>query len=184
MKRVTFSGEHKDIDEIIQFYNLCYDAIYSYKKQLVDTDRIPEEFIGLTKEEFELLFEKKLKDMDRMFSLELLSSIEANFRMDYLNRVYNRKKDSLSRTLREIFKEKSPRVSLEENILENWKSEYPAFKKYLSDYKGAIKYRNWLAHGRYWTPKLPKYDVFEVYTICRNMKEILINIERNRLLYE
>lgn len=40
----------------------------------------------------------------------------------------------------------------------------------VSDLKDAFKYRHWLAHGRYWEPKLGrKYDYFSVFTLAQTV---------------
>jgi hypothetical protein len=40
-------------------------------------------------------------------------------------------------------------------------------KVVLSEYKSAMKYRHWLAHGRYWEPKFSKkYDFDSIYILA------------------
>jgi hypothetical protein len=42
--------------------------------------------------------------------------------------------------------------------------------KVIGDLKGAFKYRHWLAHGRYWEPKLgQKYDYYSVYILAESI---------------
>jgi hypothetical protein len=57
--------------------------------------------------------------------------VEAKLRIEYLARVYNRKKDNLSRIFRSIYKERATLVSLDEDILENWKNQSPEAKNTL-----------------------------------------------------
>ena len=56
-----------------------------------------------------LLFEKVLSYVD----LTILSSLEASFRIDYLLRCYNKKKDKISRRFRDIHNDKGSRISLD-----------------------------------------------------------------------
>jgi hypothetical protein len=59
-------------------------------------------------------------------------------------------------------------ISFEEDILQGWRSYFPADKAVLSQLKGAFNYRHWFAHGRYYTPKLgQKYDFFLVYGLAQ-----------------
>lgn len=171
-RRVTFSGEHKEIEDIIGLYYLNKDAILAYKKQIHKGTLIPkEELVGYTSDELDYYFTGKIGEFETLISLDMLSSVEAKLKMDYLTRVYNRNKDSLSRNFQAIYREKFDRVSLKEDILENWQQAYPDSKKYINEYKSALRFRNWLAHGSYWNPKLKKskYDILTVYSICNGL---------------
>jgi hypothetical protein len=100
-------------------------------------------------------------------TLSLLSAIEASLRIDYLNRVYRREKDNLSRIFRKIHQKKGNKASLEEDILSSWKTCHPEYKNIFSDILGALKYRHWLAHGRYWRPKFGRqYDFYSISIIA------------------
>ncbi len=58
-------------------------------------------------------------------------------------------------------------MSLEDEILNSWKCCSSASDKLIGDLKGAFKFRHWLAHGRYWEPKLgQKYDYESVYVLA------------------
>lgn len=173
-RRITFSGEHKNLEDIIDFYNLCKHTLLKYKENIKKGLELPEELIGYTPEELDQYFRNKIKELENLTCFDLLSAVEAKLRIDYLTRVYNRKKDNLSKIFRSIYKERAARASLDEDILENWKKQYPQAKKYISDYISALNYRHWLAHGRYWNPKLGKnYDLSTVYTICNNLVDSL-----------
>jgi len=46
-----------------------------------------------------------------------------------------------------------------DDILEGWKRYTSASSSLIGDLRGAFKFRHWLAHGRYWTPRFGrKYD--------------------------
>ena len=42
------------------------------------------------------------------------------------------------------------KIKFDSEILETWVSQRSGCKKAIGDFRGAWKYRNWLAHGRYW----------------------------------
>jgi hypothetical protein len=59
--------------------------------------------------------------------------------------------------------------------LDLWKQEFPTQKLLLGELKGALNYRHWLAHGRYWEPKLGrKYDYESLYLLVQT---VLLNFE-------
>ncbi|MGX5188164.1 hypothetical protein ACWKT5_37085 [Streptomyces avermitilis] len=63
---------------------------------------------------------------------------------------------------------------LEVDILENWKAYRHDRKAVFSALLSALNYRHWMAHGRYWKPRLDrKYDFNTVYTACYAVDEIL-----------
>ena len=105
----------------------------------------------------------RLAELDRNTTMSLLAA-EAAFRIDYLQRCYQRKKDWVSRQVSgNLQREKGSRVSLEDEIFEVWKSNTSGSNKLISDLRGAFKFRHWMAHGRYWTPKLgQKYDYLSI----------------------
>jgi hypothetical protein len=73
----------------------------------------------------------------------------------------------VSRQFWEIYKEKETRASLEDDIFEVWKNNTTGSTKLIGDLRGAFKFRHWMAHGRYWTPKLSqKYDYLSVYPLA------------------
>ena len=121
----------------------------------------------MPKDEIDTLKISYLKELDYSASLKLLTSIEASFRIDFGERVYTRKRDPFSRALRELHKTKGNKASLEDDIFETWKM-HTDYGRIISELKGAFKFRHWLAHGRYWTPKLGRsYDYFDVATIAQ-----------------
>ena len=52
-----------------------------------------------------------------LVSFSILSALEAAFRIDYLTRCNQKKEDSLSKKMREIYQNKENCVSLEKTIL-------------------------------------------------------------------
>lgn len=106
--------------------------------------------------------------------MTVLTKMEASFRIDYLVRCRQKKKDDLSRGFREVYKAKAHKVSLENDILKAWKNVCPVTKKLMDDLGGALRYRHWVAHGRYWVPKFAsKYDFVSVYSLAEEILKTL-----------
>ena len=169
-ERVTFSDENLDLAEISQNYNDINESVRSYFFPSVASASI--RFSGYTFQEIELEMETLLLEHERSTSLNILAAIEAAFRVDFLQRCYRKRKDDLSRVLRDIYSEKGPRASLEEDILQAWKERTSVSPQIISSVRGAFKYRHWLAHGRYWVPKLGhKYDYDGLYILAEAIFE-------------
>jgi hypothetical protein len=100
-------------------------------------------------------------------SLAMLTSIEAAFRQDYEVRCRRRLKDELSRDFCTIYKRKQFSVSLEKDLFDAWAKHEPQEHQLIGDLSGAFRFRHWLAHGRYWPPKLGrKYDFDYLYRLA------------------
>jgi hypothetical protein len=61
------------------------------------------------------------------------------------------------------------KVALEADVLEAWRIHSTVPNQVVADLKGVFKYRHWLAHGRYWTPKFAqkKYGFRDIYTLAQ-----------------
>lgn len=110
---------------------------------------------------------ERVEEADLTSSLTILASIEATFRIDYLKRCYRRGKDPVSRAFRDIYREKQQYASLEDEIFEAWIDNSSGSRSIIGELRGAFKFRRWLAHGRYWTPKLGRrYDFSDLFTLA------------------
>lgn len=164
--RVSFSGEHLGLTALARDHTDTEQSVRSYFLSAPSPIRFP----GYTMNEVRAEMEGLLSEHDRRSALALLAALEASFRIDYLQRRYRREKDPLSRSLRAIFGRKEERASLEEDILGAWKdySNIPSARVIVQELRGALKYRHWLAHGRYWVPKLgQKYDYQGIYILAQ-----------------
>jgi hypothetical protein len=127
-------------------------------------------FIGMSMHEVSDLLALRLDESDRRSSLVLLTSLEASFRLDFQQRCGRRSKDDLSRYFRGIEKSQGERVRLDEDILEGWQRHGTISASLVQQLRGALKFRHWLAHGRYWPPKFGrKYDFALVSVIAANV---------------
>jgi len=167
VRKVSFSNQYQEMSQIESHRADVTLATKEYFRPR--TGEYPERFFGYSIAELKSELTMRLAEIDVTSSLSLLSAIEAAFRIDYLQRCYMRKKDPLSRIFREVHKHKESRASLEDDILDSWKQNTTASKEILGHLKGALKYRHWIAHGRYWEPKLgrTKYDYQSVYQLAQ-----------------
>jgi len=75
----------------------------------------------------------------------------------------------LSIYFREVEKTRD-QVRLDADILEGWKRHTSASATLISELRGAFRFRHWLAHGRYWTPKFGrKYDFDYVHLMASSI---------------
>ena len=101
--------------------------------------------------------------------MSILAALEAAFRMDFLLRCYKRRRDPLSRAFREVHLEKGQRVSLMD-IFSLWQLHSNVSPSVIATLERVFKYRHWLAHGRYWTPKIGReYDYDDIYTLAESI---------------
>ena len=104
-------------------------------------------------------------------AMTLLASIEASFRVDYLQRTYAKKRDDLSRAFRTLYSQKEQKASFSRDILQNWKDHSDVPPKLVGEICSAFRYRDWLAHGRYWVAKLGRqYDFETIYDLGRTIE--------------
>lgn len=176
---VSLSGQQKTIQYILQWYEfqnkLSLRRKYEIKallgvKNFTENDAEYGRFYGMNDEEFEAFF----RELDYSAMLALLASAEAAIKIDYFNRVGNRKpKGDLLKKYRVLYKDKGRKASLEKDILEILKVTNDDLKGEIGDFKGIFKLRHWLAHGRYEKPNLPRelsfYQVVDIYDIANNL---------------
>ena len=162
--RVRFSHEHLDIEQIDGHRRDTEAAIESYFT--TGNRSSAQRFLGLPPSEVRTEKELLLDELRKSSSMEVFGALEAAFRVDYLQRCYRRERDDVSRAFRNLYNDKGPRVSLEDDILVAWRQNSDVPHKVIADLKEAFQYRHWLAHGRYWNPRFRKLDYEEVYTLA------------------
>ena len=123
-------------------------------------------FLGMIADEIDDFFLR----LDQLAMFDLLATTEAHLRADFVNRVGEKRKDALSREFRKVAKQRCRRVRLDEDILASLEKYHPANKACIGEFKKALKLRNWLAHGRYWTPKFSRsYTKWVVRDNCNSL---------------
>ena len=163
-RRIVFSEQHLDIERIERHRQDAEAAVGAYFA--VGSPASTKRFLGYTPEEVRTEKDELLQESRRSASMDVFGALEATFRIDFLQRCYRREKDAVSVAFRHLYSDRGARVSLEADILGAWKGHSNVIPSLIADLRSAFKYRHWLAHGRYWTPKFPKLDYGEVYTLA------------------
>ena len=163
--KIAFSGKNLELAEAALHHNDTAGALTLFFSSVSPSYSV--RFTGYRPEEVRDELGERMAELDRNTTMSLLAAVEAAFRIDYLQRCYQKKKDSVSRQFRGIYKKKGTRASLEEDIFEVWRNNTTGSTKLIGDLRGAFKFRHWMAHGRYWTPKFgQKYDYLSVYPLA------------------
>lgn len=110
----------------------------------------------------------RIEETDLRSAFFVLTALEAAFRVDYLYRCRKKEKDAVARAFRLIYKDREEEASLDEDIFETWKENTSApGPRLIGELRGAFNFRHYLAHGRYWEPKLGrKYDFNFIYSLA------------------
>lgn len=164
---VDLSGQHLELDRIAWQHRDVEAAVKDYFS--ASNPRLAKRFLGYTEED--LLSERTLllEEHGRGTSMTVLAALEAAFHIDFLQRCYRREKDAVSTEFLKLYGSKGARVSLGGDILPVWKRKARELASIVADLQKVFKYRHWLAHGRYWVPKSPKYDYEEVYRLAETV---------------
>ncbi len=166
-RRVTFSGEHLPLVQIAQYYSDIEASVRNHFS--FDNRHSDDRFIGYTPLEIELEMYSVLAEHARNTSMSILAALEATFRMDFLQRCYKRRRDALSRSFRELHGQRGQYVPLKD-IFGLWQLHSDVSRSIISDLARAFNYRHWLAHGRYWTPKIGReYDYDDIYALAESI---------------
>ena len=119
VKKIFFSNEHLELDDITIHHSDSESSLKLYFSS--ENKYYKERFSDYTADELSNELRARIDELSHTSSLSLLAALEAIFRIDYLQRNYKKKKDSLSRRFRTIYAKKSTKASLEDDILDAWK---------------------------------------------------------------
>ncbi len=151
------------LTEIAEYHE---DAVSSLRFYFNDPSNL-ERFLGYTPAQRSEELNLRIDETSLRSMLVTLASIEASFRLDYEFRCQKRLKDDLSRAFREIYKARQERAALDEDIFEAWKLYKTESKALISELRAAFRLRHWIAHGRYWQPKLGRtFDFDFIYDLA------------------
>ncbi|PWE13037.1 hypothetical protein [Alcaligenes faecalis] len=167
--KVSFSGQHRSLEDVALYY---LDARAAFIDFFAGSS--PELQLRYAGAKLDVVRDIALKELDLTSCLSVLTTVEAAVRIDYLSRVYARKKDQLSLAMREIYKGRENAAKLEDDLLRAWRDSGVVGRNLIGELIGAFKYRHWLAHGRYWSPKFGRiYDYVTVYGLAEEFLEAM-----------
>lgn len=151
------------IVEIAEYHNDVVASLKSFSK--TSPSFLSTRYFGLPLAE---VLAARIEETDLRSAFFVLAALEGAFRIDYLYRCQKKLKDDLSRAFRNIYKDREKNASLEEHIFELWKEKSSApGPRLIGELRGAFNFRHYLAHGRYWEPKLGrKYDFNFMYSLA------------------
>ena len=150
MKLVKFNQQKISAEAIKHFYD---DALSALKLKFKGQDDVS---LYSTRAEREEQFKLARLELSIEAGFMLLAYVETLFRSDFILRIENRKwKDPLTICFRSMYKpsKRLYQYSLED-IFRAWRSASHGCDKNMVDILANLpqyfKYRNWIAHGRYW----------------------------------
>lgn len=130
-------------------------------------------FFGETLEVIAERLRTRLQEADQQSLLVLLSSVEAAFRLDYEIRVERKATDDLSRSFITLYAQQGKRARLDSELFENWKKVSDLHKQAVGHLRSAFKFRDWMAHGRYWQPASGRYEFEPVYDLALQISALM-----------
>lgn len=169
------SGQEPALGEVWRWYEFQRGLVLEERNRVlialrngdaIDSPR----YLDKTYGELETVFKFQMDELDLYATLGMFACTEAALRVDCIRRIAEGKKDNVSRKFREIYK---PQTRLEAilAVLKDHGSNY-GIKGAVAEFKGALSLRDWLAHGRYWKPKLGRaagYDPKDVFELCSEL---------------
>ncbi|KAA3534189.1 hypothetical protein [Pseudomonas savastanoi] len=171
MRRIVFqpSGLHLKYSDIADYYEGVRTAIGTF--YLGGSDAYIDKYAFSTPEQVIDAYKRESDEFETSTCLTVLAALEARFRIDYLARVDKKLKDPLSRAFRKLYGKHKLEMRFDD-ILAAWKNHVPSSAPYIEKLRTAQKYRHWLAHGRYWTPKLGRRHGFsDLYELSSGIEE-------------
>jgi hypothetical protein len=164
----------QDLDQVFRWYELQLLLLNEEDRrlpQLLSRAPIPERYRDESLEELREQFASARKHLLYAAMLHLLTTTEALLRLAFDDLSKRQTKPAIFRRFRKIKREQGKKIRLEEDILDTWMEVYPETARSIREFKGVVPLRDWLAHGRWWNPKLgrPVYEVGDVFDIASEM---------------
>jgi hypothetical protein len=178
----ALSNQEQSLGTVWQWYEFQRSLIGEEKSRLFGAlargERLTESrYFGKTLEELDADFAFQTAELGLLSEFAMFACTEAALRVDFIVRVKDRQKDEVSRGFRNASKKRGKKIRLEEDILDVWREHgVVRIKNAVREFKGALNLRDWLAHGRYWTPKLGRvagYDATVVLGICSELLQAI-----------
>lgn len=105
-KKIRFSQKNLNFYSILEHHIDVQNSLKEYYINSYKNNTLSKKFVDYTKEELFDEYKNRVTELEKSTIFTMLSSLEASFRIDYLERNYKKLKDSLSRDFRNIYKKK------------------------------------------------------------------------------
>jgi hypothetical protein len=164
----------QDLDEAFRWYELqllLLNEVDRQLPQLLSGELIPDIYRDESLNELRERFASARKHLQYAAMLHILTTAEGLLRLDFERLSKRKTKPAIFPRFRKIGRERGEKVRLEEDILDTWADVYPETARSIREFKGVVPLRDWLAHGRYWNPKIGRsvYEVGDVFDIASEM---------------
>jgi hypothetical protein len=160
----TAFHQAQSLAEIAGYHNDATDSLAFYLRILLQ--RGDPRFVGEKASAFGELLADRIAETELRSSRAILGTLEASLRIDFRLRIARRAKDPLSRAFR-VLQKSTARARFDEDVLGLWKEHHPELKQLVSELRAALKFRHWLAHGRYWErPSNGRFDYVSIYDLA------------------
>lgn len=174
-KRLSRSGDELPLSEVYLYKKDAEDGLGLLFSQAARYER----FVLMTPKEIQQLSTERLTELELQATLSLMTSLEAFFQLDFHDRIEKRYKDPLSKHFRESYK-KRKQISFESDIINGWETIYPETRRVFQKIKAVLRYRHWLAHGRYWLINKPKISFEELYGLAESIQNTIYSMRSVR----
>lgn len=175
---MTFFQNQPTVNELYAWYQTTNTCLFEKRDRVATALTVSgsmlndPDFIGMTLSEIRQKFARLESELELAYILKIVASAEARFKQDFIERAKKGKRGRVA-TLADIFKkllsEKAGFVKLEEDIVEAWRHHHStANPQVLSQFKGLLKQRHWIAHGRYWPYQGQRYSIDDSFIIVRD----------------
>lgn len=118
---------------------------------------IPGHFLLLSLDQAITLLNENKFELQLVSCFQLISAAEGRLKYDFQLKIEGRSGSNLCKEFRKIFNSNNQdmkHIDVERDILEIWKKHYPSsiLTTLVGDFKRLMKFRHWVAHGRFWLP--------------------------------
>lgn len=157
--KFQFASHNRSLEEIKSYYDKVLDSLErQYSRDTnVEYDII---FANRSEEDVAAELDKLKEELSMEGAFELLAYLEKDFRTDCHIRCTRKYKDELSKAFKKVYKSVGKiqyKIGFLDVIVAGWKEVFlepdPHNQDVLdmfSQINDFFKFRNWMAHGRYW----------------------------------
>lgn len=170
-KRLSRSGDELPLSEVYLYKKDAEEGLGLLFSQAEHYQR----FALMSAQEIQQLYMQRTAELELQATFSLMTSLEAFFQLDFYDRIEKRFKDPLSRHFRESYKQPK-RISFESDIINGWETVYPETRRFFQKIKAVLRYRHWLAHGRYWLMDKPKISFEELYELAETIQNTMCSM--------